>query len=302
MDNETPPPSDQQPPSDQRLLGDQQPLGDRQLREAFQLFSETSERLSGAYAELQGQVARLSAELAVANGELARRERLSILGEVAARLAHQLRTPLAAALLYVGHLARPALLETDRVRFADKTLGRLRYLERLIQDMLAFVKGQQGQRTLFAAHALADDVMQAIEPQAALLEVTLKPVKQGDDQELEVDRQAVQGSLINLLENAVQASSSGSRVTFTVVTGGAFVAFKVEDAGVGIAESDRERLFEPFFTTRGEGSGLGLAIVKQTADAHGGWVEVSSEVGKGSVFTLYLPGAGTAEQSGEANG
>jgi signal transduction histidine kinase len=83
------------------------PAGDNQLREAFQLFSETSERLTEAYEELQGQVARLSAELAAANGELARRERLSILGEVAAKLAHQLRTPLATALLYVGHLARP---------------------------------------------------------------------------------------------------------------------------------------------------------------------------------------------------
>lgn len=276
--------------------------GDQQLREAFQLFSETSERLSGAYAELQGQVARLSAELAVANGELARRERLSILGEVAARLAHQLRTPLAAALLYVGHMTRPGLLETDRIRFADKTLGRLRYLERLIQDMLAFVKGQQGERAVFSAQALVDEVWQAIEPQALLLEVTLEQVKQGGDEQLEVDRQAVQGSLINLLENAIQASRAGDKVSLTIVTGGAFVAFKVEDAGQGIAEADRERLFEPFFTTRGEGSGLGLAIVKQTADAHGGWVEVSSELGKGSVFTLYLPAAGTAEQSGEANG
>lgn len=284
MDNETPSP------------------GDQQLREAFQLFSETSERLSGAYAELQGQVARLSAELAVANGELARRERLSVLGEVAARLAHQLRTPLAAALLYVGHLTRPGLLETDRIRFADKTLGRLRYLERLIQDMLAFVKGQQGERAVFSAHALVDEVWQAIEPQALLLEVTLELVRLGGDEQLEVERQAVQGSLINLLENAVQASRPGSKVTLTIVTGGAFVAFKVEDEGRGIAEADLERLFEPFFTTRGEGSGLGLAIVKQTADAHGGWVEVSSEPGKGSVFTLYLPVAGTAQQSGEANG
>ncbi|TCJ16282.1 HAMP domain-containing histidine kinase [Parasulfuritortus cantonensis] len=274
------------------------PLDDQQLREAFKLFSETSERLSGAYAELQGQVARLSAELAAANGELARRERLSILGEVAAKLAHQLRTPLATALLYVGHLARPGLAEADRVRFADKTLGRLRYLERLIQDMLAFVKGQQGRRTLFAVHALADEVWQAIEPQAATLEVAVQLHREGDDERIEADRQALQGALINLLENAVQASRPGDTVTFTVVTGTAFVAFRVADQGHGIAEADRERLFEPFFTTRGEGSGLGLAIVKQTADAHGGWVEVESEPGQGSRFALFLPVAGRADAKG----
>lgn len=283
------------------MATDPPPLNDQQLREAFRLFSETSERLSGAYAELQGQVARLSAELAVANGELARRERLSILGEVAAKLAHQLRTPLAAALLYVGHLARPGLAEADRTRFADKTLGRLRYLERLIQDMLAFVKGQQGQRIQFGVHALVDEVWQVIEPQATLLEVTLELVRQGGDERLEADRQAVLGSLINLLENAVQASEPGGKVTFTVISGGAFVAFRVADQGQGIAEADRERLFEPFYTTRSEGSGLGLAIVKQTADAHGGWLEVNSEPGKGSQFGLFLPVAGKSEQSGEVD-
>jgi two-component system sensor histidine kinase FlrB len=279
-----------------------QPLNDQQLREAFQLFTETSERLSGAYAELQSQVARLSAELAAANGELARRERLSVLGEVAAKLAHQLRTPLATALLYVGHLARPNLAEADRVRFADKTLGRLRYLERLIQDMLAFVKGQQGQRTVFGVHALADDVWQAIEPQAALLELTLDLVKQGGDARIEADRQAVQGALINLLENAIQASDPGGRVTFTIATGGPFVGFRVADQGRGIEEAEVERLFEPFYTTRSEGSGLGLAIVKQTADAHGGWVDVNSEPGTGSEFVLFLPAAGEPGQAGEVDG
>jgi two-component system sensor histidine kinase FlrB len=276
--------------------------GDNQLREAFQLFSETSERLTEAYEELQGQVARLSAELAVANGELARRERLSILGEVAAKLAHQLRTPLATALLYVGHLARPTLNETDRVRFAEKTLTRLHYLERLIQDMLSFVKGQQGQRARFSVHDLADEVWQAIEPQASLLDVHLALDKSGPDVMLEADRQALQGALINLLENAVQASRSGGRVQFGVATGGAVVVFNVADEGRGISDPDRERLFEPFFTTRSEGSGLGLAIVKQTADAHRGWIEVQSEPGRGSTFTLYIPESGTAEESGETHG
>lgn len=275
---------------------------DNDLREAFQLFSVTSERLTEAYAELQGQVARLSAELAVANGELARRERLSLLGEVAARLAHQLRTPLAAALLYVGHLARPDLNEADRLRFADKTLGRLRYLERLIQDMLAFVKGQQGQRTRFPAQSLVDEVWQAIEPQAGLLRVVLERRSEGEDAEMEADRQAVQGALLNLLENAIQASRAGGRVVLTVTTGGAFVAFRVEDDGPGIAREDMDRLFEPFFTTRTAGSGLGLAIVKQTADAHGGWVEVESEPGGGSLFSLYLPAlGGTLETDGNTD-
>jgi two-component system sensor histidine kinase FlrB len=225
---------------------------------------------------------------------------LTILGEVAARLAHQLRTPLAAALLYVGQLARPGLAEPDRLRFADKTLGRLRYLERLIQDMLAFVKGQQGQRTRFPVQALVEEVWQAIEPQAGLLDVRLERRVSGPGAEMEADRQAVAGALLNLLENAMQASRPGQRVGLEVVTGGAFVAFRVEDQGRGIGREDRGRLFEPFFTTRSEGSGLGLAIVKQTADAHGGWVEVESEAERGSLFSLFLPAQGGLPEGGSA--
>ncbi len=259
------------------------------LREAFELFSQTSEKLAETYAELQGQVARLSAELADANGELARRERLSALGEVAAKLAHQLRTPLAAALLYVGHLARPELAEVDRLRFAEKSLGRLRYLERLIEDMLAFVRGQQGYPSVFLVAGLVDEVLQVIEPYAEQASVRLATHAGDDTLLLRADRQAILGALINLLENAVLASPEGAEVSLEVIPGGAFVQFRVRDQGPGIAQAQQARLFEPFYTTRSQGSGLGLAIVKQAADAHGGWVGLESAEGEGSLFTLALP-------------
>ena len=252
------------------------------------MFSQTSAKLAEAYAELQGQVGRLSAELAAANGELARRERLSLLGEVAAKLAHQLRTPLAAALLYAGHLARPNLAEADRLRIAEKMIGRMRYLERLIQDMLMFVKGQQTELSSFTVQQLMTDLGHVIEPQAQLLGVRFEVLLPETDVELHAHRQTLQGALINLLENAVQASPSAGTVTFSASASGPYVTFRVEDEGPGIPEDVQARLFEPFFTTRSEGSGLGLAIVKQTAEDHGGWVDVHSEAGKGSAFTLCV--------------
>ncbi len=265
------------------------------LKEAFALFSETSARLSDAYLELQSQVARLSVELAAANGELARRERLSALGEVAANLAHQLRTPLAAALLYAGHLARPDLAEADRVRFAEKVLSRLRYLERLIQDMLRFVKGQQERPSAFSLRAMVEEIEQVMEPQMAIQGVRFRVAAPAEDVELWADRQAIMGALLNLLENALQMSPPGSEVGFEVAAGGSpFAAFRVQDQGPGIGADAQARLFEPFFTTRAEGNGLGLAIVKQTADAHGGWVEIDSAPGRGSAFTFYLPLHGEA--------
>ncbi len=268
-----------------------------ELRQAFAVFSATSEKLAETYLELQAQVARLTAELAAANGELARRERLSALGEMAAKLAHQLRTPLAAALLYVGHLTRPQLDEADRLRFAAKAMARLQYLERLVADMLAFVKGAQGARSRFPVHALLADVMQLMEAQAAAQGIRLILYDQVGALELTADRQALSGALTSLLENALQASRPGLAVRLLAhANAGPFVVFQVEDEGEGIAEEARGRLFDPFYTTRPEGSGLGLAIVKQTADAHGGWVEADSAPGAGSRFTLYIPQPAQAMQ------
>ena len=253
------------------------PTDDAELRQAFALFSETSEKLAEAYLELQAQVGRLTGELAA-------------LGEMAAQVAHQLRTPLATALLYAGHLARPQLKDTDRIRFAEKTLGRLRYLERLIQDMLLFVKGAQISGDVFALAPLLDELAQTLEPQAGLSGVSFSVHAPQGASSLHGDRQAIVGALINLLENALQACVPGGHVNLSVAgQGSPFAAFCVEDDGAGIPEAARERLFEPFFTTRGEGSGLGLAIVRQVADAHGGWVEWVPREGGGSRFTLFLP-------------
>jgi two-component system sensor histidine kinase FlrB len=222
--------------------------------------------------------------------QLQRHKRLSAMGEMAAALAHQLRTPLASALLYTSHLADAGLAAADREKFSDKALGRLRHLEALIKDMLVFVRGGRSAQEKITVAGLLAEVRQVMEPQMALAGIAFDV---GDDTGgacLLGSREALAGALTNLLSNAMQACQSGGRVALSAsIEPNDKVAFRVTDTGRGIPKDIQERLFEPFFTTRTEGTGLGLAIVREVVQIHGGEVAVKSEEGQGSEFCLRFP-------------
>ncbi len=224
--------------------------------------------------------------------ELQRHQRLSSMGEMAAGLAHQLRTPLATALLYTAHLNRPGLPESERVRFADRVLARLRHLEHLIQDMLMFVKGESGGHDMVQVSSLLAELQQVMEPQMAGHGLVFSVEDDSRGAAVLGSRKALTGALLNLLENAMQACSEGGRVALRGAIGeGNFLVLTVSDSGKGIDAATQERLFEPFYTTRTDGTGLGLAIVRGVAEAHRGEVRVRSMPGCGSEFSLWLPKA-----------
>ena len=221
--------------------------------------------------------------------QLDRHQRLSAMGEMAAGLAHQLRTPLATALLYTANLTKTMLPDADRVRFAEKSLARLRHLERLIQDMLLFVKGESLAQETVSIASLMSELQQIIEPQMHLNGIHFKMNDQSGDASVLGSRKALTGALLNLLENAMQASTSGGQVELVSEVGDDKVILTVRDTGRGFDEQTRERVFEPFFTTRSEGTGLGLAIVRGVVHTHGGEVQVNSTPGEGSEFVIKLP-------------
>lgn len=266
------------------------------LAEAFQIFNRASEELATAYARLEGQVASLTAELAAANAEAdrlraeaERNRRLAAMGEMAAQLAHQLRTPLAAGLLYAGNLENPDLPEASRISIAQKTVGRLKHLERLIQDTLLFARGEVLGRETFAVEDLLTELAHTFEPLARRREVDFRIEHDTAGLMLTGNRKALAGALTNLLENALDAVDAGGRVTLAAVRAGMQMVLTVRDNGRGMAPDVVERLFEPFFTTRAEGTGLGLAIARGVARAHGGGIDVRSAPGAGTEFILNLP-------------
>jgi len=221
--------------------------------------------------------------------QLERHRRLSSMGEMAAGLAHQLRTPLATALLYAGNLARPALGDAERMRFAERAQARLRDLERMIQDMLTFVRGAPAAQESIEAAELLEEVAHTIEPHMQRAGVTFDTRLALAGARVRGNRKALQGALVNLLENALQACAGAGSVSLQADVQAGRVRMRVRDSGPGMDAATQARLFEPFFTTRQEGTGLGLAIVRSVAQSHGGEVEVESAPGRGALFTMTVP-------------
>lgn len=221
--------------------------------------------------------------------ELERNQRLAAMGEMAASLAHQLRTPLATALLYAGNLGQAELGEEARRRFADKTVAQLRRLERLIQDVLLFARGESIGRDVIGVSDLLAEVAQTLEPLLKEHGVQLEMDDRCPGAVIVGGRKALFGALVSLLENALQVSDPGGSIRLSAWYGEDEIQVAVADEGPGIPAEMQARIFEPFFTTRSQGTGLGLPIALGVARAHGGSLQVSSEPGSGAEFVLRLP-------------
>jgi two-component system sensor histidine kinase FlrB len=214
-----------------------------------------------------------------------RNQRLSAIGKMAATLAHQIRTPLAGALLYLSQ-CRSRRDEAQRATLLEKGIERLRCLDRLVQDMLVFARGTgPGERVRVAdLFRAVHDAALAVKPLNAHL------IIDGADALVELDgnRTALTAALTNLVTNAFE-SSPDVVVTLKARQRGERVEFTVHDNGPGIAPSIQSRVFEPFFSTRPAGTGLGLAVVKTVTEAHGGALALDSAPERGTRIELDLP-------------
>ncbi|MCL5801982.1 MAG: ATP-binding protein [Gammaproteobacteria bacterium] len=225
---------------------------------------------------------------------LSRHQRLSAMGEMVAALAHQIRTPLSAALLYTSQLASPQHDNTDYRQYAGKVLSRLRHLERLVNDMLVFAKGGHFGADEIEVAALLQDLQQAMDASLSVAGCRLEVLDEAPEAKLHGNREALLSALQNLVSNAMQACGKGGRLQLLthIVSdphGSEAVNVLLSDNGPGIPDALLERIFEPFFTTRAQGTGLGLAVVQAIVRAHQGMMWVESEPGQGSTFGLRLP-------------
>ncbi len=220
-------------------------------------------------------------------GQLARHERLSSLGKMVASLAHQIRTPLSAALLYASHLAEQTLPVETQQRFAGNLKERLHELEHQVRDMLVFARGELPLTDRLTPKALFQALQQAAQAHVQGHEVRW----QCDSHlgELLCNRDTLVGALLNLIENALQASTEPARLKVHLYRRGQVLRLCISDAGAGIDSALLARLGEPFLTTKATGTGLGLAVVKAVARAHQGVLQLRSRPGRGTCALVTLP-------------
>lgn len=217
-------------------------------------------------------------------------QRLSALGKMVASLAHQIRTPLSAAMLYASNLTRKGLGEEASINFAEKLSARLKELEGQVNDMLLFAKSGEDQ---VVSRISLNEIFQAIAPTAQTMAQAANQTLEfeGFEQAGEIvgNLTALQGALLNLIHNASQVTPKGEAITVKAVTGKSALAISVCDQGPGIPLDLHSKIFEPFFTTKSHGTGLGLAVVKSVVSAHKGALTLANLNQRGACFTLSLP-------------
>jgi two-component system NtrC family sensor kinase len=217
-------------------------------------------------------------------------ERLSSLGELTAGVAHELRNPLAGIKINTQILSRKKDLPEMEKKLLNSTQEGIEKIQKIVDDMLHFAKPK-------AAHFKEEEINEVVDKSLAILQTKLKKgnfssVFEGAQglPKLRIDIHQIQQVLINLVLNAIQAMEEGGTLSIrTFLEDGDGVGIEVRDTGKGIPRVHLKKIFDPFFTTKSEGTGLGLSISLKILENHGATIDVVSEEGKGSAFTIHFP-------------
>ncbi|OJF67364.1 PAS domain-containing sensor histidine kinase [Alteromonas sp. V450] len=217
-------------------------------------------------------------------------QRLSSLGKMVASLAHQIRTPLSAAMLYASNLTRKGLPHQAQSEFACKLSDRLKELESQVNDMLLFAKSGEEQ---VVCDITLQELFNAIESSAVSMvsQASQHLSFSGFDKAAVItgNLTALQGALLNLVHNASQATPKGCTVEVNASLIQEKLIVSVVDKGKGVPDALKNKVFEPFFTTKTHGTGLGLAVVKSVVAAHNGQLNVCDTSQGGACFSVALP-------------
>jgi len=258
------------------------------LQTVMSAWQDATSRLEQTHAALRSEVSRLSNELSVKNRELARKNRLADLGQIASHVAHEVRNNLVPVSLYAGLLRRRLTGDPDGLEVLEKIQAGLTALDAMVHDMLNFTADKEPTLAITSVRSLVEDVVSSLRPQFSAQGIRLR-LDVSQSTVVAVDREALKRAVLNLVLNSLDAMPNGGELEVTAVEGRDALELEIADSGPGLSDEARRRAFEPFFTTKSSGIGLGLAIVYRLVESHGGSVAVCNCPEGGAAFTIRLP-------------
>ena len=244
-------------------------------------------------------IAPLQVKLLESQATIERQEKLASLGLLAAGVAHEIRNPLTAIKARLFTQARHLKANSPERVDADVIGQEIQRLERIVKDFLTFARPSDPDLASVATDQLLRDARELLAPPLKQRGIELLLLPGDAALRVRVDRQQLKQVLINLIQNAADASGPGSRITLQARAGtrpaphGSVLAviLEVTDTGKGIPPDVQKRLFDPFFSTKETGTGLGLAIAARIVEKHGGALQYQTRVNHGTVFGVVLPPA-----------
>ncbi len=288
-----------------RRIGEGDLSGPLQLKRSDE-FGELADAINSMCEQLRCAQEKIGAEASArmsALEQLRHADRLRTVGRLAAGLAHELGTPLNVVSGRAGLIASGRLSEEDTRKSATIIKSEADRIATIIRQLLDFARRNSPQRKCVDLPKLARQTAQLLTPIAEKRNGQVEVAEVPQTLLLHIDSGQIQQVLTNLIMNGVESMPQGGTVEIAIAqvsarppqgsdaVEGSYARLDVRDHGEGISPEIMEQIFEPFFTTKGvgEGTGLGLSIAYGIVQEHGGWIDVSSEPGQGSCFSVYLP-------------
>jgi signal transduction histidine kinase/DNA-binding NarL/FixJ family response regulator len=230
-------------------------------------------------------------ELKQTQAQLVQSTKLAAIGELAANIAHEINNPLTTVLGFASFIAerlKPDDPMREELTLIQDEASRARDI---VRDLLQFSRQRDFMPETASLNQVLEQVITMLRRQGAFGAVTVNERYAPDLPAVEVDVSRIKQVFLNIINNAVYVMPSGGALTVRTKAGTRGVRVDIEDTGPGIAPEHRDRIFDPFFTTKPEvsGTGLGLSVSLGIVQSHGGTIEVESELGKGTTFTVALP-------------
>ena len=226
--------------------------------------------------------------------KLRRSESLASMTTMAAGIAHEIKNPLAAMKIHLQLLrkafrSKGRLSEEDADRYLSVLDEEIDHLNSIAVDFLFAVRPMNVELILGSINSVIDDLVVFLTPEANDKKIEIRTDLEAFLPSVELDQRYIRQSLLNIVENAFSAMPGGGVLKISTKLDGDYETIRIEDNGTGIDEESLSKIFEPYFTTKASGTGLGLTVVYKVVKEHHGDIFVSSEMGKGTVFTIKLP-------------